>query len=389
MTPLPWEATDVTCTACGCLCDDIVFQHTGVDWRTSKACPHGDAWFRTAAEGPAVEALIGDRPASLDHALAEAGRLLADARLPLICCLDDLDVDGIRAAVALADEFGACLDTSAASTADEFLFPGIGDAGCTWGEVRDRADLIVYWNCDPAFTHHRHEELIRGPAKQARPVREVSVNTSDTYAAAWTIRLATRRDRWSGEWRELVEAVQHARYGVIIHDHTSPAIALRALVTDLNRRTRFRRMDLGRPGNAAGERAVIRWLTGYHGGVGFHSGSPRAIGTEFSSELLLSRGHVDAVVTASANHEFSEAAQRNLDKLPHIAILSQPPQSPRLARIALFSKTPGIHDGGAVFRTDGVVLPLRPVFPSSFPSADMVIKRLAAVVRKQRATKDG
>lgn len=75
MTPLPRDLLDVTCTACGCLCDDIAIQKSGDGWRADNACSRGDAWFRDAAGGPPVEALIGGRSASLNDALAEAGRV--------------------------------------------------------------------------------------------------------------------------------------------------------------------------------------------------------------------------------------------------------------------------------------------------------------------------
>lgn len=151
---------------------------------------------------------------------------MAAARWPLIFGLADLDVNGQRAAAALADELGACLDNSAPATADDALFPGIGDAGCTWGEVRDRADLIIYWNCDPAQTHPRHNELILRPACQARKPRVLHIRAADTLSAAWTIRMVLKRGTTDDAWREFVDAVQCSRYGVIVHDHTTPRIAL-------------------------------------------------------------------------------------------------------------------------------------------------------------------
>src|SRR5438552_1849566 len=98
----PVETHDVTCTAGGCLCDDL---NVGADGSIENACAHGAEWINAASQyQPPAPALIGGQTAELDVAIAAAAKLLAPARFPLVFGLAELCVDGQRAAVALADE---------------------------------------------------------------------------------------------------------------------------------------------------------------------------------------------------------------------------------------------------------------------------------------------
>lgn len=396
------SASDVTCTACGCLCDDITVNGMSDAWTTENACQHGEAWFQSAAAKPPCEALIGGHPVTLEEGINHAARILVSARLPLVFGLADLTIDAQRRAVALADELGGCVAAAGPAALDDVLFPSVGDAGCTWGEVRDRADLVVYWNCDPAKTHWRHEERVLEPARRSRCLRVLHVDPTDDFLAAWSLRswLRGRLDRVGDELAPLAAAISTCGYGVVVHDGSRPLAPLRALVGDLNRRARFRLMDLGRPGNAAGERAVLCWQTGYARGVGLHRGYPVSFGREFTADSLLSRGEADAALwTGRASSLLAPPARLGLANLPSIAILSGQSLPTPLPSVALFANTAELHGdwrcfrphnvGHAVMRSDGLTLPLRLVFLSSFPPADMVIKRLAEVVQKQRATTDG
>ena len=77
------SSTDVVCTFCGCLCDDIELQIEGDRITEARnACPLGQAWFlgyRTE-EGPAC--LIEGQPATFEEGVERAARILAEAAIP-------------------------------------------------------------------------------------------------------------------------------------------------------------------------------------------------------------------------------------------------------------------------------------------------------------------
>jgi formylmethanofuran dehydrogenase subunit B len=409
----PRVATDVTCTACGCLCDDVElhFDEAGA-FRAERGCQRGDWWFRYASSNPPpAPALIGDRPAQLDEAISHAASFLAASRMPLIFGLDEFDTDAIRAAVALGDVLGACIDSGLDDDPAAAVFPGFGDAGCTWGEVRDRADLIVYWRCDPDVGHWRHRELVLDPARRVGTVRVVHVNgvepfdndgdatiirVGDDMSAAWALRALVMGVPVEKSDKDVIDpdgvvhladALRSARYGVILHTSTGRTrAALGALVNHLNEQLRFRLIDLGRPFNAAGVPQTVRWQSGYGNGVSFHRGYPVSVGREFSAGSLLSRGEADAVVSAgSGATHLTDEERRHLDNIPHLVISPGVPLTPCPADVTLFTSIPGVHSGGTIFRGDGVTVPLRPAFSTSVPAPEMVIKRLTEAVRSARA----
>jgi len=62
--------------------------------------------------------------------------------------------------VELAEEVGGVLDNTAVVCHGPSIL-GVQDVGiptCTLGQVRHRADLIIYWGCDPWSAHPRHLE---------------------------------------------------------------------------------------------------------------------------------------------------------------------------------------------------------------------------------------
>ena len=60
--------------------------------------------------------------------------------------------------VAIADRIGACVDTTASvcQPASTMAFQNVGEATCSLGEVKNRADLVIFWGSDPVESHPRH-----------------------------------------------------------------------------------------------------------------------------------------------------------------------------------------------------------------------------------------
>ncbi len=89
-------------------------------------------------------AWIGNREASLAHAVDEAAMLLEASKCPVI--IFDTDIHGARAAVALAEQIGAAYDLAdgGASAVEAALIMDRGAMTIAPGEVRRRADLLVF-----------------------------------------------------------------------------------------------------------------------------------------------------------------------------------------------------------------------------------------------------
>ena len=145
---------EATCAGCGCACDDIVVTVAeGRLTRLTRTCPLGDLWFAERRDRPPV-ARVGERTVSLDEAVDAAAAILRQARAPLVYGLGQTSCEAQRRAVALAEAIGAVVDAAdggAAGTA----YQAIGSSTATFGEIRDRAELVVVWRADPIDTNPR------------------------------------------------------------------------------------------------------------------------------------------------------------------------------------------------------------------------------------------
>jgi formylmethanofuran dehydrogenase subunit B len=146
---------EATCAGCGCACDDIeVMVDDGRLAGLTRTCPLGDAWFaELTADRPPV-ARVDGHAVSLHEATDAAAALLGRARAPLVYGLGQTSCEAQRRAVALAEAIGAFVDP-AGGAAGTIAYQAIGSSTATFGEIRDRAGLVVAWRADPAVTHPR------------------------------------------------------------------------------------------------------------------------------------------------------------------------------------------------------------------------------------------
>jgi formylmethanofuran dehydrogenase subunit B len=143
------------------MCDDIVLHVAGNRIvHADRACPIGERWFTTAGLTDEVPScLIDGEPAELAVGYDRAAEILTGAQSPLVFGLSGATCEAVRVAVALADRLGACIDPAdSAAAALAAAVQSVGIATATLGEVRHRADLVIFWHVDPATTHPRHFE---------------------------------------------------------------------------------------------------------------------------------------------------------------------------------------------------------------------------------------
>src|SRR5436305_3358552 len=195
---------DATCAGGGCACDDI--EVTVADGRLTgvmRTCPLGDIWFAERGGDRPPVARIDGRAVSLDEAVDAAAAVLSQARAPLVCGLGQTSCEAQRRAVALAEAIGAVVDTGGGVGAD-LAYQAIGSSTATFGEIRDRAELVVAWRADPAVTHPRLLERLR-----VAPDSLVSVD--EDFEALWELRAGTPRPSLAGLARRLRE-VRHVAF---------------------------------------------------------------------------------------------------------------------------------------------------------------------------------
>jgi formylmethanofuran dehydrogenase subunit B len=408
-----------TCLGCGCACDDIVVRTEGdriVD--AERACPLGRAWFGDGRVP--VRAVVRGGDASAADALDAAAALLAGAARPLVYLAPELSCEAQRAGVAVADLLRAALDTVTSATAMPSLLAAQerGRAGATLGEVRNRADVLVFWALDPAERYPRYRERYApelpgthlAAGRAARRVVAVDVGAARGPADA-DLRVAVERgdevalltalraialggdERAAGRvgaaWdaaRELAPVLAGARYLVIVHDaeprdaaegRAGRAGPLIALAQALNGPTRCALSTLRAGGNRSGADAVLTAHTGYPAAVDFARGFPRYLPGTGDAPARLARGEVDAALVLGDAARLPAAARAALAGVPCVLIGPRASESALgHAGVALDSGVAGIHEGGLAFRTDDVPLPLRPSLVGP-PAAAALVAALA------------
>src|SRR5437762_7619724 len=212
---------NATCTFCGCVCDDMELTVEGHKITKAKnACVLGKAWFLNHHVEERPVAIIDGRPATLEEGVERAAQILAGARYPIVYGLSDTTCEAQRVAVAIADRIGACVDTttSVCHGPSGMAFQGVGEVTCTLGEVKNRADLVVFWGSNPAESHPRHltrysstpKGLFVPNGRKDRTVVIVDVRKSKSAPAAdHFIQIRPRQD-FEALWalRALVKGVQ-------------------------------------------------------------------------------------------------------------------------------------------------------------------------------------
>lgn len=391
------------CAACACCCDDLSLTvRDGERHFSDNACATARAYLADKPEEE-PQALIDNRPASLDAAVTRAAELLSQSRLPLVYGCVDSTVETQTLAVKLTQRLGGVFDSPA--LAPPPLFPGIGTITCSLGEARNRADLIVVWNCNPEVSHprllshylleptgrfrpsgRRDRTLIvvaSAHLKEALPADEfIEPGADRDFAALWSLRTDLHRPTHSGlpdHWRPLADRLRSTRFGVMVMDSSAgPRVieAAHALATEMQKKTRFYVLTLPGSGNSIGIRQVVSWLTGQGAPACFSGRDSPVFGDEFRAAHLIERQACDAVLTVEAGAK--EFQFRSIPQIHLSARISDSAQSPAVAiRTAAFP----MSDSGTVFRLDGIAMPLRVTIPSSLPSQFEVLNLIARKLR--------
>ncbi|MFL5403554.1 MAG: hypothetical protein ACJ8BF_12125 [Gemmatimonadales bacterium] len=414
----------VTCLGCGCGCDDItVSVDDGRIADVTPVCPVGRAWFGDGVV-PA-EVLIQGKPAPFERAIAGAAEFLERAgSRSLICLGPDLSSQSQRQAVALADLAAGTVDTATSETAAGGLLAAQrhGRVGATLGEIRNRADLLLFWGVDPAERYPRFMERYVDPpgthlpkGRSGRIIIGVSVGRDRAPPAAdvslalepgeeiavLSLMRASLLGRATGSssprLREAVaiaERLAAARYVGLVHDAEPTAEprdplrveALLGLAEALNGPTRAASVSLRAGGNRVGAESVLTWQTGYPLSVDYSRGHPRYVPGQRGLERLRSGCFRVALLVGTPHLEVAGA--RALDEVSMIVIGPRASQSGLGPQIAIDTGVAGIHEGGTAYRLDEVPLQLRPPIQAprrTFEVLQTLTVALGAALRRKRA----
>jgi len=397
------------------LCDDLVIELHGDELTARKnACARAVAAF--ARPRAAGTALINGERANHTAAIGAAVKILKAAQAPLFSGLGT-DVDGARAAVALAERARGMLDHANTAGLDSGMrvLQSRGWYTTTLAEVRNRADLIILVGADvvtnyanfmrrivaPGRTLHNdrreHRRVVHIGPQASAPATTPSctvetIRTRPAELAGTMSQLravlgghALARGTRTRRIAALAAAIRQADYPVFVwapgqlpRGDADVTIATTArLIDDLNRDQRAAGLVLGGDNGAIGAVNVCTWLTGFPLHVSFAGKTLEYDPVRYRTERLLGDRAIDTLVWIDA---FGDAPMPEPDDAIKCIAIGDPAAAANTrADVFIPVGTPGVDHAGRLVRTDSVItLHVDQLRPRGLRSAADVLQEILA-----------
>jgi len=400
---------NVICTFCGATCDDLeVTVEDGKVQTLRGGCSTSlNKFVNYNVERHLTPLVKKDgklEETSYEDAIARSAGILANAKYPILYGWSSTSNEASRAGLELAEWVGGVMDNTTTVCHGPTLLGvhDIGEVSASLGEIRQRADMIIYWGSNPVHSHPHHvmrySALSKGRFRSSRKDRTmvvVDVRKTDTakladqfiqiepnsdYELMCALRMAVRGDELEQDIiagvpaeriEELADLMISCQFGVIFFGvgltmtqgkHRNIDVAL-SLVRDLNSRTKFIIMPMRGWYNVAGANQVSAWVTGYPYAVDLSQGYPRYNPGDTTAVDVLVRGDCDAalVVASDPVSNFPVEVTRHLAKIPVITIDPHPSATSLISEVVFPTTIVGIETGGGIYRMDGVAMVTKPV----------------------------
>lgn len=420
-----YTVEDVVCPFCGCCCDDLIVSvkdNRIIDVR--NACTLGISKFLHIDEGRLLKPKIGRfdsaRYTSLDEAIETVVNLLKDSSYPLLYGWACTSCEATLLGLDLAEFLGGAIDNTSIVCHGPTILASqeLGLITATLGQVKNRADLIVYWGCNPLEAHPRHiarySVSARGRfigGRRDRRVVVVDVRRTTTariadlfievkpgydYEVLSALKMLIRDldlevDEVGGVpvsmLEELADMMVEARFGALFfgtgltmsRGRDKNIEAAIELVRYLNFKTKFVLIPMRGHFNVTGANEAFTWRTGYPVSIDFSQGYPRYLPGETTAVDILRRGECDLFLVV-ASDPVSHLPRRVLEHLSNIPVIALDPKitpTVYLSDVAIPVAYTGIEVEGTVYRMDTVPLRLKKVIdPPSGILSDVEILRI-------------
>ena len=304
-----------------------------------------------------------------------------------------------------------------------------GAPAATLGEVKNRADFVIFWGSNPADSHPRHFTRYSGTPKgrmnkKGRKDRYIvivdvrktpSVKYGDEfiqikpghdYEVLSAMRMISNGHKPDGEeiggikvevLEKLVERCKNARMGVMFFGQGitetrgkhQNSMAIYQFGKDMARHSKFLTLPMRGHYNVVGSGNTMCWQTGYPFAVNFGRGYPQFNPGEFSVVDLLLRKEPDVAVIVAAepmDHLPYEAA-KHLEDIPTIVLDPRETLTTKIAKVVIPVKHAGISVEGTAYRMDHIAIKMQAVLESPWPKDDVPLSKIIARIKEIRAGK--
>jgi formylmethanofuran dehydrogenase subunit B len=423
---------DVICSFCGCLCDDLKVEvEDNRVMRVRHACRLGASKLmgHDRIKTPLIRQNDILKEVSYQEAYDKSAEILLHAMHPLLYGWASTVCEAQMKGILLAEEIGGVLDSTATVCHGPSII-GIeekGLAGATLGQVKNRADLIVFWGCNPAEAHPRHtlryssnvcgkftpegrscKKVVVVDVRETRTSKNadkfVKLQPGSDYEviSALRILLASKGDLIPDEVGgvskteliSLLDILKSARFGAFFfglgvthsrgrYKNIDNALSL---IAELNAFTKFIILPMRGHYNIAGIGQVAAWEAGFPMSLDFSRGFAYFNPGETAACDVLARQDVDAalVIAADPASNFPRSIVEYLATIPIIQI--DPFENPTtlLADVVIPSAVAGIEAEGTAYRMDGMPLRVKKLIDSPYPSDEEIVNQIIESVKRLR-----
>ncbi|NJD52944.1 MAG: formylmethanofuran dehydrogenase subunit B [Candidatus Methanoperedens sp.] len=417
--------TDALCPFCGCLCDDltIVVEDNKIT-DVKQACKLGAAKImgHHRIKTPMIRKDKNSefKEVSYEEAINEAANILSNSKRPLLYGWASAVCEVHKKGILLAEELGAIIDNTATvcHAPSTLAVHEKGLPSATLGQVKNRADVIVFWGSNPVHAHPRHmgrysvfaKGLFSEKGRKGRKVIVADVRKTDTANMADEfvqleqgsdyLVVSALRAILSGhadvvpesvggvpkeQLSKLVDILKTGKFVAIFfgmgltqsksrYKNIDNAISL---VTELNAFTKCVITPMRGHYNVTGFGNVCAWETGYATAVDFARGAPYYNPGETAANDVLTRKETDAamIIAGDAGAHFPADSVRHLARIPVVQIDPYWNPTTEVANVVIPVAICGVEVEGTAYRMDGVSLRMRKmVEPTHLPDTEVLEK---------------
>jgi formylmethanofuran dehydrogenase subunit B len=411
-----WQ--EVASPFCGIASDDLNIKVEGNKVTVEE---NGDAITKKGFETPITDTQprVNGEEVSIEQAVAHAASLLNQSKQPVIGGIAS-DINGIRAAMSLADKSRATVDSMDSDSAFRNLLV-LQDTGwmtTTLTEVRNRVDLLLVvgsdiekdyprffermvWNKESMFDQDiASREVIylgKAPSGDAstspagKKAQVLACDDADLPEVMSVLRAlvngkAIQAETVGGlavaDLAEIAEKLKQAAYSVVVwasgsmqFDHAEASIQVMCeMIKELNVDTRCNGLPLGGKEGSTSVYNVSSWQAGYPMRTSFNRGFPDYDPYLSDSKKMLTNEEADLLIWVSSF---------NVDRTPPqtststVVVGRSGMTFEQEPEVFIPVGVPGIDHAGRTFRGDSsVAVPLRKLRDSGLPSTFDVLSAI-------------
>ncbi len=397
-----------TCPGCALLCDDIeVTVENNRIKETRNACRRGAARIKGCINRLAPS--VAQKPSDIESAIRKAAGILKDARAPMLFGFSNSTCEAQVKGIQLAKKLGAIIDDTS-SFCQGLLIEKLLQKKfrtCMLEDVRNKADVLVYWGSDAQDSQPRHLSRFsyfpRGESRQRgyeedRIAIAIDVRESNTakICKGHFYRIQPKGDRefilalidaLSGKVPayepkkilELAAILKKAEFGVIfagIGLTYSIKEDFDILVSLADKLPNFHIMPMVGHYNMRGFNENLFKETGFVNRVRFHGTAVHD--DKYSIIEALREKSIDALLVAGSDplSSLPRSLIRHLASIPVICIDPCVTMTSKIAAVTIPCAVSGVESGGTAVRMDGKKIGLSKMIESDYPTDEELLTRL-------------